>query len=218
MPEGGLHIKLPEGFTAFQSQQVMTDQRIIPDERGFKLEGSLPPGRVQLAWAFDLPIRGDELTFSQPIPFRTYQYVVVSDYAPGLGLEVEGFPEARTADNAGRPHIATRMERSPNEPAWERLRVTLRGIPGPGPERTLAVLFALGFVGLAIYLARRSSAGDREEALARAARREELLEEARELEAAFASESVGPKYHERRRREIIDELAILLGMDRPPSR
>lgn len=213
-PEGGLQIPLPRGFTAFQSQQVMTDQRFVPNDRGFRLEGSLPPGRVQLTWAFDLPIDGDGVTLAQRMPFRTYQYVVASEYAQGLELEVDGFPPAQRADDQGRAHLATRVARTPDEEPLEQLRVNLRGIPGPGPGRMIAVVFALGFLGLALYLARRPRGGGRERAALRDERRRELLEDARELEVAFAREEVGPKFHERRRREIIDELAILLGTER----
>ncbi len=213
-PPDGLQVALPEGFTAFQSQQVMTDQRFVPNERGFRLEGSLPPGRVQLMWGYDVPIDGEELTLSQRIPFRTYQYIVITDDVPGLELEVAGFPPAQRGDDRGRARLGTRMEWRPDEPPWERLRITLRGIPGPGPERWLAVVLALAFLGLGVYLARNPGEDAAEAAARREGRRAELLEEARELEAAFARAEVGPKYHERRRREIVDELAILLGMDR----
>ncbi len=214
MPRGGLHVQLPPGFTAFQSQQVMTDQRVVPDDRGFRLEGSLPPGRVQLTWAFDLPIGGDEVTFSQRVPFRTYQYIVVTEHTPGLELDVTGFPPAQRGEDRGRAHLATRIERTPDQEPWDRLRVTIRGIPGPGPERAVAVVLALAFLGLGVHLAKKRGGPDREAAALREERQEELLEEARELEAAFAREEIGPKYHERRRREIVDELAILLGMER----
>jgi hypothetical protein len=213
-PEDGLKIELPEGFTAFQSQPMMTDQRIAPNDDGFALMGSLPPGRITLTWAFDVPLDGATLTFGQPMPFRTYQYVVASDAAPGLELDVDGFPAARRDEGQGRPHLATRIQRSPNDPPWERLRITLRGIPGPGPYRYVAIGLALAFLFLAGHLATREKASPVAEARARKARRRALLEEARELEAAFGRDEIGPRYHERRRREIVDELALLLKMDR----
>jgi hypothetical protein len=213
-PEGGLKVELPEGFTAFQSQAMMSDQRIVPNDDGFMLEGSLPPGRITLTWAFDVPIDGTALSFAQPMPFRTYQYVVASEAAPGLELEVDGFPPARLDEGQGRPHLATRIQRSPNEPAWERLTVRLAGIPGPGPYRYLAVGTALALLALGASLAIRAKGPLPGAARVREARRKELLAEARELEAAFGREEIGPKYHERRRREIVDELALLLRLDR----
>ena len=55
---------------------------------------------------------------------------------------------------------------------------------------------------------------DQTEALTRIreARREELLDEIADLEGQRASEAIGPTFYEHRRRELTDELAIVLRM------
>ncbi len=209
-----LRIDLPAGFTAFQSQPGMTDQRLVPDEHGFVLRGSLPPGRATLVWAYDIPLRGDELHFSHPIPFRTYAYRVMSDAMGGMELVVDGFPEAQEHEgHQGRPLLVTQVERSPDDPPLERLSVTVKGIPAPGPLRWLALGAALVLLAFGLLMATRG--GDRAGALARAraARQTELIDEAVELEELFAAREIGPQYRERRMRELVDELASLLRLD-----
>ena len=209
-----LRIDLPSGFTAFQSQQSMNDQRLVPDDRGFVLRGSLPPGRTALIWAYDIPLTGEELHFAHNMPFRTYAYRVMSDAMPGMELDVDGFPEAEEHEgHQGRPLLVTQIERSPDDEPFDRLSVSVSGIPGPGPLRWLALggAFVLLFFGL--LLATRG--GDRAGALARArtARRAELIDEAVELEDLFEASEIGPQYRERRMREVVDELASLLRLD-----
>ncbi len=209
-----LRIDLPEGFTAFQSQPGMSDQRLVPDERGFVIRGSLPPGRATLVWAYDIPLRGEELHFSHPIPFRTYAYRVMSDAMEGMELDVDGFPAAQPHEgHQGHPLLITQVERSPEDPPLDRLRVTVRGIPGPGPMRWLALGAALVLLAFGLLMATRG--GDRAGALARAreARKAELIDEAVELEELFAAREIGPQYRERRMREVVDELASLLRLD-----
>src|SRR5690606_29746068 len=79
-PEGGLRVPLPDGFVAFQTQAVMTDQRVEEIAGyGLRIHGSLPPGRVTLTWAFDLPITGRDMDVTLAVPFRTYIYRVITD-------------------------------------------------------------------------------------------------------------------------------------------
>lgn len=217
-PEGGLEVDLPAGFIAFQSQDVMTDQRIVPNDDGFRIEGSLPPGRVQLTWAFDLPVVSSDMSFTQRVPFRTYRYVVISDGAEGMTLEVEGFPAAHEAEDGGRKHFATRIERSPSDPRWEQLSISLIGIPGPGPARYIATGAASLLLLLGLYLGLRRGGPDSAAVEARKRRQAELVAEAAALEEAFAKEEVGPAFHERRRRELVDELATLLAADKAAPR
>lgn len=209
-----LRIDLPDGFTAFQSQPGMSDQRLVPDDRGFVIRGSLPPGRATLVWAYDIPLRGEELHFSHAIPFRTYAYRVMSDAMEGMELVVDGFPEAQEHEgHQGRPLLVTQVERSPDDPPLDRLSVTVKGIPAPGPMRWLALGAALVLLAFGLLMATRG--GDRAGALARtrAARRAELIDEAVELEELFAAREIGPQYRERRMREVVDELASLLRLD-----
>ena len=213
-PERGLHVRLPEGHLAFQSADVMTDQHITPAGDGFDLTGSIPPGRVQLTWAFDLPLGGGELAIDQPIAFaQTYVYRVISDAADGMSLEVEGFPPAQRFDADGRSLLGTQSERTPQDSPLRALHIRLGGIPGPGPLRWIAVALAGLFVLLGAFLATNAKSAKAFTAEARARRKEELLDAVATLERERSEGEVGPEYHARRRRELLDELALLLKLE-----
>ena len=64
LPQEGLRFDLPEGAESFQSQAMMSDQRILPDDEGFLLQGSLPPGGQTLLYGFDLPITPGTMRFA----------------------------------------------------------------------------------------------------------------------------------------------------------
>lgn len=212
-PDGGIEVRLPEGFSAFQSQRVMTDQRLTETENGFLLQGSLAPGRVTLVWAYDIPLDGSEFALSQPMPFRTYRYRVLSEASDGMSLSVDGFPPAEAVESQGRRVLLTEILRRPTDAAFERLSATVSGIPSPGPWRWVALIVALAFVVLGLVFAFRG--GDLHGAMAegRARRREELLEDIQDLERQFEDEEIGPQYRARRREEIVTELASLLRLD-----
>ena len=76
------------------------------------------------------------------------------------------------------------------------------------------VFAAIGFVLLGIVLAVMMRGGSRpSDAAARARRRAELLEAARELEEDFEAGEIGPAFRQKRRQAIVRELAVLLHQD-----
>lgn len=212
-PEGGLQVDLPPGFVGFQSQAVMTDQRIIPNDDGFELRGSLMPGRVTLTWGYDLDLDTGTTTVRVPMPFRTYRYRVMTDAAPGMTLEVEGFPEAQSHESDGRSMLFTQVERTPEDPALDHLVIRLRGVPGPGPLRWVALGAALILIFAGLLFAMRGGDRAAQSLRAREARKAELLDDAADLEAMFASGEVGAKFRHRRLEEIANELAAILRID-----
>jgi len=211
-PEDGITMELPEGWVAFQSQPVMTDQRLteIPDE-GVGFHGSLPPGRVTLAFAYDLPITGSEMTFDVDLPIRSYIYRVVVDAPATLHLDVEGMPRAIRFEDQGRSLLGTEIQRQPSDPRLSHLMVTLRGIPGPGPIRwiALAIAIAMALGGILVATLRSGPSGLRTEA-AFVERKRVLLEELSELEAEYASGEIGPSFRQSRRSAIVRALAAVL--------
>jgi hypothetical protein len=102
--------------------------------------------------------------------------------------------------------------RRPGDPRIDSLRIHIRGIPGGGPLPYLAVALAFVFLVLGLILVFRRSDDSQALAEARAERREELLDEIVALGAERKAERVGPTFYEHRRRELADELAILLRM------
>jgi hypothetical protein len=210
--EGGMAIRLPDGFKAFETSPMMTDQQITATDEGLSITGSIPPGRANLMWAYDVPVGGSSVSLEQRVPFPTMEYQVVSDYVDGMSLEVEGFQVARVHEGGDRRFLVAGLMRRPGDPPIDPLRIHIRGIPGGGPLPYLAsaVALALGLWGLLFIL----RPADQTAAVAevREARRRELLDEIANLEGQRAADVIGPKFYEHRRRELTDELAIVLRM------
>lgn len=216
LPTDGKLVKLPEGFLAFQTEPVMTDQRIsVSTDVGFRLFGSIPPGEVELAWAYDLSMHGaTEMRFSAPVPFNVYMFQVIADAPEGLQLEIDGMPTPHTFEDQGRRLLGSGLQRtSPSDPPFREAAITISGIPGPGPARWVAVFFAL-FVGVVgIFYGLTGGARAQSASAARAQRKQELLDEAVELETLQASGEVGPKFKARRTEAIVAELSMILRED-----
>lgn len=212
-PEGGTRIELPEGYLSFQTQPVMTDQRVVElAGEGVRIEGSLPTGQVTLAWAFDLPVTGSEMDIEIPNPFRTFQYRVISTAPRGMSMDVEGMPQAVRFEDQGQPLLGTEIQRAPDEPAFSTIHVRLRDIPGPSPARLYAIAVASLLLLGGVILFGRKPTDDRGRA-ERVARRNALLEEAAELERQLASGEIGPETRQSRRAAIVRELAVLFYLD-----
>lgn len=211
-PDGGLTIRLPEGAKAFDSRPMMTDQRVSRTDEGLEISGSLPPGRATLTWEYDVPFEGSTLTLEQAVPFRTMEYQVISDHIDGMTLEVEGFLVARIHEGADRRFLVAGLMRRPGDPRIDPLRIHIRGIPGGGPLPHLAVALAFVFLVLGLIFVFRPSDESEVLAKARTERRKELLDEIAALEAERKADRIGPTFYEHRRRELTDELAILLRM------
>ncbi|MCZ6807402.1 MAG: carboxypeptidase-like regulatory domain-containing protein [Deltaproteobacteria bacterium] len=211
-PDGGLTIRLPEGAKAFDSRPMMTDQRVSRTDEGLEISGSLPPGRATLTWEYDVPFEGSTLTLEQAVPFRTMEYQVISDHIDGMTLEVEGFLVARIHEGADRRFLVAGLMRRPGDPRIDPLRIHIRGIPGGGPLPHLAVALAFVFLVLGLIFVFRPSDESQVLAKARTERRKELLDEIAALEAERKADRIGPTFYEHRRRELTDELAILLRM------
>ncbi|MAQ15581.1 MAG: hypothetical protein CMN30_12410 [Sandaracinus sp.] len=209
----GLHYALPRGFMAFQSPAVMTDQRLVPDEEGFLLKGSIPPGTVTLNWAYDVPLDGGEAVVTHAMPFRTYAYRVFTDAAHGMDLEVAGFPAPQVVTQQGRRLLVTQLERRPEDAPFDQLTITVNGIPTAGPYRWVAAGAALMLFLLALLLVTRGGRAEAVRAAARERRKDEILSDAVDLSEAHARGEVGPKYHARRMNELVTELASLLRLD-----
>jgi len=211
-PDGGMRIRLPDGFKAFDALAVMTDQQVSATDEGLEISGSIPPGRADLRWAYDVPVSGTSMSLEQSIPFSTMEYQVVSDYVDGMTLEVEGFQVARVHEGGDRRFLVAGVMRGPGDAPIDPLKIHIRGIPGGGPLPFLAALIAAIFGVLGIWLLLRPS--DQTEALVkvREGRRTQLLDEIASLERQRETEAIGPSFYEHRRRELTDELAIVLRM------
>lgn len=218
LPTDGKLVRLPEGFLAFQTEPVMTDQRLSSStDVGFRIFGSIPPGEVELAWAFDLPTdSATEMRFAAPVPFKPYMFQVIAEAPEGLQLEIDGMPAPHTFEDQGRRLLGTGQQWSLTDasaPPFREAAIYISGIPGPGPARWIAV-FVAAFVGLlGVYFGLTGGARAQSAWNARAQRKQELLDEAVELEALQASGEVGPKFKARRTEAIVAELSMILRED-----
>lgn len=211
-PNGGMSIRLPDGFKAFESMAVMTDQRLAATDDGLEISGSLPPGRADLRWTYDIPVGGTSMSIQQAVPFATMEYQVISDYVDGMTMEVEGFQVARVHEGGDRRFLVAGLMRRPGDAPLDPLRIHIRGIPGGGPLPFLAAAIAAIFVVLGIGLLFRPVDQTLVLARVRDDRRAELLDEIASLESERKADAIGPSYYEQRRRELTDELAIVLRM------
>jgi hypothetical protein len=193
---------------AFQSQDVMTDQRLEPTKDGFRLKGSLPPGPTTLTWAFDLPVHGTEQSFDFPLPWRAYIYRVIADEAERMRLDVRGFPVAQSREEEGRRLLFTQLERKPGDPELGRVVIRIAGIPGPGMLRWISLGLSVMIVIFGVAYGLHGK--DTTHGLLIGRRKEQLLKDASELDGLAESGEIGPKYKEKRRQAIVDELASIL--------
>lgn len=242
---GGLDVPLPPGATAFQFQRVMTDQRVDAEGDGMRIRGSLPPGTVNLAWSFDVPVTASSMVLPVRIPFRTFGYRVISQAedptrstAPPalvswvhrmvsgggdeLRLAVDEMPAPTKVENRGQMLWVTQARRSPSDEPLSELTLRITGIPRPGPLRWFAVTGFLGAVVLGIWLSLRRRPTARLDARsAIEARKRGLIAEADALAEALGEDEIGPETYRRRRDELVRELAGVLwaaqGASKPRS-
>jgi len=211
LPKEGLVMELPEGYTAFQWQDQMTDQKgeeVVG--KGFRLRGSFPPGTVALAWSFDLKREGSAAKLAVKLPWKTYTYRVIAEAPEGLKLRVSDFPEPERVKDEGRDLFFTQLQKEPGDPLLGSLTIKLDGIPGPGPGRWIASILAalLAAFGLSRAFTRGDDRGERK--LFIEGRKQQLLSEARAVSDEHERGESGPEYFARRMDEIEIELAMLL--------
>ena len=211
-PEEGHAVSLPSGRMAFQSRASMGDQRIVPTDDGFRIEGSVPPGTHELVWAYDLPLDGDRLDVTMPVAFRTtMSHRVVLDQVEGMKVEVEGMPDAFAHTLNGKRHLVVERRMKATEPPLETLGIHLTGLPSEGPLRAAAVWISalLALLGVVSFV--RGGGRQRGEASpAREAAITRLVDDLRVLDRDRAAGTIGPEYHQQKREDAVAELAELL--------
>jgi hypothetical protein len=215
-----LLVSLPEAFTAFTSQQGMTDITVdsIP-KQGARIRGTFAPGQHMIEFRWQLPYTGEaDVNFDVGMPPHVAASRVIAPASKDMKLEVSGFPTPQSAsDGAGQRALITERQLRRDEAPLKNIAVTIKGLPTEGPAKLIATLLSAGGLVFGLVLgAKKPPRKDRK------SERDRLLSELEDLERAHRAGVVGPKTYERGRRELLDAIARTLVEDasagRPKSR
>ncbi len=140
LPTGSANVSLGAGFTGAQTISVST---------GFAATGTLPPGKTQVAFAFQVPYSSTDFVFPYKAEYPTAQIAVLVPM--DMQVEVRDFVSQQPVDALGqRYHLLTKDTVATGS------TVSLRiwGLPEPGerPNLDFRQLLAVGG-GLALLLA-----------------------------------------------------------------
>lgn len=212
-PDDGIPIPVPRGMKAFRTEQGMGDQRVVDRDGKLFLEGSIPPGEVQLAYGFDLDLSGSNFTYEQRLPFRVVLAEAYVEKAPGMTMKVPGMGDTEEVELEGRTFLTARIARRPQSPEFRKLKIELGALPGPGSGRWIAL--GLGVIVMGLGLASLLSGGDRREAehAALRAEKDRLLAEGVRIEEQHRKGKLDATLYERVRERNLTRLAEVLRME-----
>jgi hypothetical protein len=204
VPSTEMVVPLPENFTAFATQQGMTDVGVdaVPNQ-GVRLHGTFAPGQHTIDFKWQLPYKGEgDIRFEAGVPPHMATAQVVVPSSKGMSLDVDGFePAKQSTDGMGQRALVTGKQLRAGESSGP-VRVNIHGLPTEGPGKHIASLLALGCVVAGLVLgSRKPQPRDPKR------EREQLLGALDSLEKDHAAGTIGPKTYERARRELIDGIA-----------
>ncbi|MBX3258976.1 MAG: carboxypeptidase regulatory-like domain-containing protein [Labilithrix sp.] len=209
-----LVVSLPETFTAFTTQQGMSDVGVdaVP-KKGVRIHGTFGPGQHMLEFRWQLPYSGEaEVRFDVGMPPRMAASRVIAPASKDMTLEVPDFPPPQsTSDGMGQRALITEKQLRKEDAALTAVTVVIRGLPTEGPAKVIATLLAGGGLLVGLVLGAQKPSG-RE----RKKERQRLLDELEQLERARLAEEVGPKTYERARRELLDALTRTFAEESTP--
>ena len=153
-------VALPETFTAFATQQGMTDVGVdaVP-KKGVKIRGTFAPGQHVIEFKWQLPYTGDsEVKVDVGMPPHLAAARVIAPAAKGMGMEVDGFePTKLSTDGMGQRALVTEKQLRREDPPVKSLRLTIKGLPTEGPGKFIATLLALSGLVVGVVLGVRKA-------------------------------------------------------------
>lgn len=208
-----LVIPLPEDFTAFSSQQGMTDVGVdaVP-KKGIRVHGTFGPGQHVLEFRWQLPYAGEsEVRFDVGMAPHMAAARVIAPASKDMVLEVPGFPPPQaTNDGQGQRALVTEKQLRREDKAVASLTIVIKNLPTEGSAKIFATLFsAVGLVLGLVLGTKKPPPRDRKN------ERSRLLADLEDLERAHLAGDVGPKTYERARREIVDAIARTFATESP---
>ena len=206
-----LVIPLPETFTAFATQQGMTDvgADAVPN-KGVKLRGTFGPGEHVIEFKWQLPYAGEgQVKFDVGMAPHVAAVRVIVPAAKGMDMDVEGFDKTKAStDGTGQRALVSEKQLRREDPPVKSITVTIKGLPTEGPGKLIATFLALGGLVMGVVLgSRKAPARDTKR------ERQQLLAALEGLEQGHRDGNVGPKTYERARRELIDDIARTFAAD-----
>jgi hypothetical protein len=222
-------VSLPNGFKAFAAQKAMSDVGFDAADTGARFRGTISPGAHDASFRFQIPFDGnDEMEIDLGLLPNVQLFRVMTEAPRGMTVEVPGFPPPEpSTNNNGQRILVTERESTRPDPTFQRVRVRLHNLPTRPAGRWVAVSLAVASVvgGLAYVYAPKPKPkkGSKKGAKKDEGResspldpqtvertRQQILDDIRKLDEAFARDEIGPKTYERERRLAIDALAQLI--------
>lgn len=216
VPPKDFVIPLPPEFTAFTTQQGMTDVAVeaVP-KQGVRLKGTFTPGQHVVEFRWQLPYAGEaEVKFDVGVMPNLAASRIIAPASKGMTLDVGGFdpPRASTDGMGQRALVAEKQWRREDTPV-KSIPIALRGLPTEGPGKVIATFLALcGVIAGVVLGSKKAPARDSK------GERAQLLDSLEALEAGHREGSIGPKTYERARREIIDGVARTFAEEKGSSK
>jgi hypothetical protein len=210
-------VSLPDGYSAFNSSQQMSDQGWDSTPKGARLHGTFGAGESDVGYSWQLPYGGEkDVSFEVTLPPHMASLVVRAAASGQVKLEVDGFPAAEPdQDEEGNRLLVTGRQAKADDTPITRAKITIHGLPTAGPGRWIAT--SLAAFGIALGVAFATQRREKKRPKQGKGERAGWLLELEQLERARADGEVGPKTYERARREIIDGLARTLAKRSPAS-
>ena len=208
----GVMLGLPADFTELNGQDSMSGEGVTSiEKKGAQLHGTFGPGQHTIDFRWQLPYAGEkDVKFDETLIPHVAVMRVMAAASQDMKLIASGFPEAEPRTDAqGQRILITEKQLRRDETPLTRVHVEMLDLPTPGPANKIAtalaafgVLAGLGYAFTAKKAAKPAATSKEERA--------RLLAELEELERAHRAGDVGPKTHERARRELIDAIARTL--------
>ncbi|MCK6549488.1 hypothetical protein L6R52_26855 [Myxococcota bacterium] len=167
---------------------------------------------VQAGYILDLS--GGSIDVNRPIPFSMQTVRIVIQDSPGLEVKTSVPSEKRTRDLSGVTYAVYDIA---SVPAGATLTISLDGLPSrtiwPARAALASVFAILAWMVWALVTKRAPGGGatsDVVSPMAARARRDQIVKAIEVLERDFAAEKIKEKKYERRRSELMKELAVVL--------
>ncbi len=198
-------VPLPPEFTAFATQQGMTDVGVdaVP-KKGVRLRGTFTPGQHVIEFKWQLPYSGEaDVKMDVGMTPNLAASRIIAPASKGMSLDVTGFdPPRSSTDGMGQRALVAEKQWKRDDAPMKSIAISLHGLPTEGPGKVIATFLALCGVAVGVVLGRKKSPPRDTKS-----ERRQLLEALAGLEAGHRAGEIGPKTYERGRRELVDDIA-----------